>query len=114
MVGGQLNGYGSHAFYSAAYPDQYDATRTLVFSGQWSVVSGQWRWSASAYGRLHRDRFELFREGYVDSLPSWYTGHNYKPLTPPEIFFRGAVVFALRIALLWCNETETISNHPKL
>ena len=40
MVGGQLNGYGSHAFYSAAYPDQYDATRTLVFSGQWSVVSG--------------------------------------------------------------------------
>jgi len=77
MLGGQLKGYGSHAFYSAAYPDQYDATRTLVFSGQWSVVSGQWRWSASAYGRLHRDRFELFREGYVDSVPSWYTGHNH-------------------------------------
>ncbi|MDY6372117.1 MAG: hypothetical protein SPL12_07485 [Bacteroidales bacterium] len=107
MVGGQLNGYGSHAFYSAAYPDQYEATRTLVGS-----LSSQFR--ISAYGRLQRDRFELFREGYVDSLPSWYTGHNYKPLTPPEIFFRGAVVFALRIALLWCNETETISNHQKL
>ena len=77
MLGGQLKGYGSHAFYSAAYPDQYDATRTLVgaLSSQFRISNFEFR--ILAYGRLHRDRFELFREGYVDSVPSWYTGHNY-------------------------------------
>ena len=77
MLGGQLKGYGSHAFYSAAYPDQYDATRTLVgaLSSQFRISNFEFR--ILAYGRLHRDRFELFREGYVDSVPSWYTGHNH-------------------------------------
>ena len=77
QLGGQFKDFGSAGFYSTTFPDQYEATRTLVFSGQWSVVSGQWRWSASAYGRLHRDRFELFRDGYADDVPSWYTGHNH-------------------------------------
>ena len=77
QLGGQLKGFGSEAFYSTAYPDQYEATRTLCFS-----ATNRFRWSRfdvslSAYGRLHRDRFELFRDGAVPSIPAWYGGHNH-------------------------------------
>ena len=40
QLGGQFKDFGSAGFYSTTFPDQYEATRTLVFSGQWSVVSG--------------------------------------------------------------------------
>ncbi|MBP3763190.1 MAG: TonB-dependent receptor [Bacteroidales bacterium] len=77
QLGGQLKGFGGAGFYSTAYPDQYEATRTLTAS-----VTDKFRFSGfnvqfSVYGRLHRDRFELFREGYVAEVPDWYTGHNH-------------------------------------
>lgn len=77
QLGGQMKDFGSAGFYSTTYPDQYEATRTLVASATDNFQLSSFRISLSAYGRLHRDRFELFRDGYVDSVPTWYSGHNH-------------------------------------
>lgn len=76
QMGGQSKAFGSNSFYSTRYPDQYEATRTLTAS---ATHLHRYRWlrtEAVAYGRLHRDRFELFRDGYTEA-PSWYGGHNH-------------------------------------
>ena len=77
QLGGQAKGFGGAGFYSTTYPDQYEATRTLVASA-FNVhrFSPTLRLESAVYGRLHRDRFELFRDGYAEA-PSWYTGHNH-------------------------------------
>ena len=77
QLGGQMKGFGSAGFYSTAYPDQYEATRTLTASVTDKIRFSSFSLQFSAYGRLHRDRFELFRDGYVDDVPTWYTGHNH-------------------------------------
>lgn len=76
QIGGQGKKFGSYAFYSNSYPDQFEATRTLTAS-----VTNIHRWQkarieTTLYGRLHQDRFELFRTGMV-TVPDWYGGHNY-------------------------------------
>ncbi len=76
QVGGQMKDFGSQAFYSTRFPDQYEETRTLLASVTRSRRWRGWQLEAVLYGRLHKDRFELFREGRVEA-PSWYTGHNY-------------------------------------
>ena len=77
QMGGQIKGFGSAGFYSTTYPDQYEATRTLMASA-FNVhrFSTSVRMETALYGRLHGDRFELFRDGYAEA-PSWYTGHNH-------------------------------------
>ena len=77
QLGGQTKAFGSAGFYSTTYPDQYEATRTLVASVSRLLRLDRFRIRFSAYGRLHRDRFELFRDGWVDSVPAWYGGHNH-------------------------------------
>lgn len=77
QLGGQMKGFGSEAFYSTAYPDQYEATRTLFFSAVNQFRRSGFDVSLSAYGRLHRDRFELFRDRMVQEVPEWYGGHNH-------------------------------------
>ena len=77
QLGGQMKDFGSAGFYSTTYPDQYEATRTLVASLTDKMHFSAFDLQLSAYGRLHRDRFELFRDGYVDSVPAWYTSHNH-------------------------------------
>ena len=76
QLGGQMKGFGSQAFYSTTYPDQYEATRTLTASASNIHRSGSLRVATTLYGRLHSDRFELFREGYAGPAV-WYTGHNH-------------------------------------
>ena len=75
QLGGQTKDFGSQAFYSIAYPDQFEATRTLTGSllhiRRWQDT----RMETALYGRLHSDRFELFRDGYAVA-PAWYSGHN--------------------------------------
>ena len=77
QLGGQTKDFGSAGFYSIAFPDQYEATRTLTASATNIFRLSNAEIRLSAYGRLHRDRFELFRDGYVDSVPAWYVGHNH-------------------------------------
>ena len=77
QLGGQLKDFGSAGFYSTTSPDQYEATRTLVASATDNFRLSTFNFQFSIYGRLHRDRFELFRDGYVDDVPAWYSGHNH-------------------------------------
>ena len=77
QLGGQMKDFGSAGFYSTTYPDQYEATRTLTASASNIFKINNTKFTLSAYGRLHRDRFELFRDGMVDSVPLWYSGHNH-------------------------------------
>lgn len=76
QAGAQSKDFGSQAFYSAKYPDQFEATRTLMASVCRQRNWNGWQLEGLLYGRLHKDRFELFREGYVEA-PSWYVDHNY-------------------------------------
>lgn len=76
QAGGQLKDFGSQAFYSTRYPDQFEATRTLLASITHHRRWQQWELDVTLYGRLHKDRFELFRQG-VATPPSWYSDHNY-------------------------------------
>lgn len=76
QLGGQIKDFGSLAFYSTKYPSQFEATRTLVASASHQRVWHGWQLEALLSGRLHRDRFELFRQGFVEA-PAWYGGHNY-------------------------------------
>lgn len=66
--------FGANSFYSATYPNQFEATRTLF--GALSMESGgRIKLRPTVYWRRHHDRFELFRKGY--ERPDWYQGHNY-------------------------------------
>lgn len=76
QIGGQMKGFGSNSFYSTKYPDQYEATRTLTASAEYTAHRRRLTFHHSVYGRLHSDRFELFRDGYA-TPPAWYTQHNY-------------------------------------
>lgn len=75
-AGAQIKDFGSQAFYSVSYPDQFEATRTLTLTASNVHLWKSARLETDIYGRLHSDRFELFREGRVEA-PAWYGGHNY-------------------------------------
>ena len=75
QMGGQVKNFGSQAFYSTTYPDQYEATRTFTASASNVSRWGRVRLESDLYTRLHADRFELFRQGYAEP-PEWYGGHN--------------------------------------
>lgn len=76
QIGGQLKQFGANSFYSLKFPDQFEATKTLIAALRWNKHLGAFGLEASAFYRTHYDRFELFREN-VAAFPSWYTGHNY-------------------------------------
>ncbi|HAJ99187.1 MAG TPA: vitamin B12 receptor [Bacteroidales bacterium] len=64
--------FGANSFYTPRFPEQFEETQTRFASLQ--TRSRHYpQWSASAYWRQHRDRFELFR----NEAPQWYAGHNY-------------------------------------
>lgn len=75
QLGGQIKGFGANSFYSLAYPNQYEATKTLLGSLKYNVMIKSFGIEASVYTRTHQDRFELIRD-YVDA-PAWYTNHNH-------------------------------------
>ena len=97
MVALEDKAFGAQNFYTSAYPDQYETTQAAIAQLNWEKTGTNWRASAAAHGRYHRDRFELYREGtgwyestedgfYVrnplgsqaeaDTAASWYTGAN--------------------------------------
>jgi iron complex outermembrane receptor protein len=65
-------GFGANSFYTAAYPNQFEQTKTLFSSIKWQS-SSKMHLTPSVYWRRHQDRFELFR----NNPASWYKGHNY-------------------------------------
>lgn len=81
--------FGAQNFYSDAYPEQYEKTRTLFINA--GLQSGEkLKLNREIFWRRHWDEFQLYREGedfyqYTDGLfikgndtaASWYGGHNY-------------------------------------
>ena len=88
QLGMSEKGFGANSFYTPKYPNQYEATKTLFTSLKWEG-NGTLHLTPVVYYRRHHDRFELYRtdkyqptnDGYNvwqnDTLPGWYSGHNY-------------------------------------
>lgn len=75
QLAAQMKDFGANSFYTLAYPNQFESTKTLMAALNWSLRSGNWQYHAQTYWRRHHDRFELFRN--FSGAPSWYTTHNY-------------------------------------
>jgi iron complex outermembrane receptor protein len=67
--------YGANTFYSAAYPNQYDDTRSL-FASIRGEAGDRLKLIPQLYWNRHFDNFHLFREG-TPNIPSWYTNPNH-------------------------------------
>lgn len=67
--------FGANSFYTATYPNQFEATKTTFASLKFSSGT-KIHLTPSVYWRRHQDRFELFRSE-PSTWPTWYTGHNY-------------------------------------
>ncbi len=72
QVGYSDKSFGANSFYTAKYPDQFEHTKTLFTSIQFTT-NGKIKFTPQIYGRKHHDRFELFR----NEAPAWYKSHNY-------------------------------------
>ncbi|MCU4165645.1 TonB-dependent receptor [Carboxylicivirga caseinilyticus] len=64
--------FGANAFYTAAYPEQFEQTKT-TFASVKMTSGSRVKITPALYWRRHQDRFELFR----NEAPGWYTKHNY-------------------------------------
>jgi vitamin B12 transporter len=75
QAGYQQKAFGANSFYSLAYPNQFEQTKTLFTALNWQKKIGKTVLSALGSQRIHHDRFELFRN--AENAAAWYTGHNY-------------------------------------
>jgi len=66
--------FGANSFYTAAYPNQYEETRTF-FSSLGFETGTTIKLKPTIYWRRHHDRFELFRG--KQNAADWYENHNY-------------------------------------
>lgn len=64
--------FGANSFYTPAYPNQFEETKTTFASVKFETGE-KLHFTPALYWRRHQDRFELFR----DNPASWYSGHNY-------------------------------------
>jgi iron complex outermembrane receptor protein len=67
--------YGANTFYSAAYPDQFDDTRS-VFAAIKGESGKQLKFIPQLYWNRHYDTYHLFRPG-TPNVPGWYVSPNY-------------------------------------
>ena len=75
QLAAQMKDFGANSFYSLAYPNQFESTKTFMAALNWSLSKGRWSYNAQTSWRRHHDRFELIRD-FVGA-PAWYTTHNY-------------------------------------
>ena len=74
QTGHSERNFGANSFYTPAYPDQFEQTKTNFASVK--LETGiKFHFSPSFYFRSNKVRFELFR--FPELAPSWYKGHNY-------------------------------------
>lgn len=72
QVGHSNKAFGANSFYTPAYPNQFEETKT-TFASVKMETGEKLHFTPALYWRRHQDRFELFR----DEPASWYAGHNY-------------------------------------
>ena len=59
QLAAQLKAFGASGFYSLAFPNQYENSKTFLAALDWSLHKGKLEYTAQAYWRQHHDRFEL-------------------------------------------------------
>ena len=72
QIGRTQKAFGANSFYTATYPNQFEATKTTFASLKFETGT-KIHLTPSIYWRRHQDRFELFR----NNPATWYAGHNY-------------------------------------
>ncbi len=75
QAGFNSKAYGAGTFYSAAYPNQFDETRSL-FASVRGETGKTLKFIPQLYWNRHWDDFQLYRDGTPD-IPSWYKGTNH-------------------------------------
>lgn len=75
QIGYQNKAFGANGFYSLAFPEQFENTRTMFSSLRWQKQWDKVDVTAQIHTRKHYDRFELFRS-FRNAAP-WYRDHNY-------------------------------------
>lgn len=75
QLGLQHKSFGANGFYSLAFPEQFEHTRTLFSSLRWKKQWENIDLNVQMHSRRHYDRFELFRN--FNGAASWYQDHNY-------------------------------------
>jgi vitamin B12 transporter len=75
QLGLQQKSFGANGFYTLAYPEQFEHTRTLFSSLRWKKQWEDVDLTVQMHSRRHYDRFELFRD--FNGAASWYQDHNY-------------------------------------
>ena len=76
QAGGSMKQFGSNAFYTLKFPDQYEKTKTILASGKWSKSLGNWNIESNLYYRLHHDTWYLYRPDY-DTYPDGYKPNRH-------------------------------------
>lgn len=66
--------FGANSFYTARFPNQFEANETALSSLKFESNS-KIKFIPLIYWRHNTDRFELFRDN--KNAPSWYSQHNY-------------------------------------
>lgn len=118
QVGQTNKSFGANAFYSATYPNQFEATRTTFASLSFETGS-KIKLRPNLYWRRHHDRFELFRNS--KDAATWYTGHNYH-LTDvfgaginaviPSKYGNTSIGGEVRSESVWSNVLGTTMDEP--
>jgi len=75
QLGLQHKSFGANGFYSLAFPEQFEHTRTLFSSLRWKKQWENLDLTVQMHSRRHYDRFELFRN--FKGAAAWYKDHNY-------------------------------------
>lgn len=59
QLAAQLKAFGASGFYSLAFPNQFENSKTFLTALNWTMDKGKFEYNAQAYWRQHHDRFEL-------------------------------------------------------
>jgi len=76
QLAAQQKEFGANSFYTLAYPNQFESSKTFMAALNWSLIKSNWSINAQSYWRRHHDRFELIRDS-ITIKPSFYKNHNY-------------------------------------
>jgi len=118
QTGYTTKAFGANSFYTAAYPNQYEETRTF-FSSLGFETGNIIKLNPSIYWRRHHDRFELFRGN--NDAPDWYVNHNYHltdvyggniNATIPWALGKTSVGGELRSENIWSNNIGNTLDEP--
>lgn len=108
-------GFGANSFYSAKYPDQYEATQTLFSSISFKTALKNVQVEPKVYFRRNNDRFFLFRQN-----PGLYSNYHTTDIWGSNIlvsYFHGtsgvtSVGFDNRTESIWSNNLGELSENP--